>query len=87
MARVRFIKEVKSKDPQAKNLFFQWCQYLYDDGSSEYGFRFIWRRDDNSLQGARGQARIPSVKIIKELIDKATEEGWAENTDEDVKDW
>lgn len=86
MARVRVIKEAK-KEKGEWTLCFQWCQYLYDDASSEYGFRFIWRREDGSLQGARGQARIPSVKDIEDFIKQAVKEGWAENTDKDVKDW
>ena len=88
MARVGVIKEAVRGNPDEWKICFQWCQYLYDEGGSEYGFRFIWRRPkSNHLQGARGQARIPSVKVIRDFIKQAEDEGWAENTDTDVKDW
>jgi len=57
-------------------LCFQWGIYNYDDGGSETGYRFIWRRPDGSLQAARGQARIPSAADMFELIQKATTAGW-----------
>lgn len=87
MARVRVIKEIKSGHPDDWRLCFQWCQYLFDDGGSEYGFRFIWRKENGHLQGARGQARIPSVKVIERFLKQAKKEGWDENTDKKVKDW
>lgn len=87
MARVRVIKEATCTDPRATSLCFQWCQYLYDDGSSEYGFRFVWRGENGNILPLRGQARIPSMKVIEGFIKQAVKEGWAENTDEDVKDW
>lgn len=42
------------------------------------GYRFIWRRPDGSLQPARGQARIPSIAVIDELIRNARNEGWGD---------
>jgi hypothetical protein len=39
-----------------------------DGGSLEEGFGFIWRRPNGSLQGARGQARRPSLKIARILM-------------------
>ncbi len=84
MARYRIIKEVKTDWGQDKwNLCFQWGQYLYDDRPPEYGFRFIWRRDNGTLQAARGQARIPSIELLESLVQKAKDEGWGKNTDED----
>jgi hypothetical protein len=59
-------------------LAFQWCQYVYDNGESEYGYRFIWRRPDGSLQPARGQARIASIEVIEELIRNARNKGWGD---------
>lgn len=49
--------------------------YYYDEGGSEEGFRFIWRRPDGTLQAARGQARIESLSQMLNLIKLATEEG------------
>lgn len=58
-------------------LCFQWCLYVYSDGNSENGYRFIWRSPDNEKQQPhRGQARIPSIKILKELVGIAESEGW-----------
>ena len=51
---------------------------IYDDGSSENGYRFIWRRPDGSLQPARGQARIPSLNKATVLMDMAKSEGWGD---------
>jgi hypothetical protein len=57
-------------------LCFQRCRYMFNDGSVQDGFRFIWRRPDGSLQAARGQARIPSLQDARSLMDKAEKAGW-----------
>jgi hypothetical protein len=74
--RVQVINEVSTNNVNWWNLCFQWCLYVYDDGTNEYGYRFIYRRPNGSLQPARGQARIPSVKILRKLIDEAKKQGW-----------
>lgn len=79
--RVQVINEVRSGNPTNTNnweLCFQWCLYVYDDGTSQNGYRFIWRRSDGSLQPARGQARIPSIKRAMELMEIAKTEGWGD---------
>lgn len=76
MARVRIIEQVTGDAPNDWQLYFQWCEYFYDDGSSENGYRFIWRRPDGSLQAARGQARIPDINSINELMELARVAGW-----------
>lgn len=82
MARVYVLKETtldESPQPTDWTLWFQWCRYLYDNGDMEHGYRFIWRRpqdDGGSLQAARGQARIPSIAVIEQLIAKAKNDGW-----------
>jgi len=78
-ARVQVINEtgVKCGDPGWK-LCFQWCLYVYEDGTSENGYRFIWRRPNGSLQPARGQARIPSLATLSKLVKTAEREGWGE---------
>lgn len=83
MARVQVINEVVEyfKNPDDWSLCFQWCLYVYDDGSSENGYRFIWRRpkdEGRTLQAARGQARIPSIEVAKKLMAKAQKEGWGD---------
>lgn len=76
--RVVVLNEVKLGKPGEWNLCFQYCRYEYGDKerSKQNGYRFIWRKPDGSLQGARGQARIPSLSDIQYLIDKALTEGW-----------
>lgn len=76
-ARIQVINETCTDYGEREwNLCFQWCQYVYEDGSNEHGYRFIWRRPDRSLQPARGQARIPSVSVLEELVATAKREGW-----------
>lgn len=81
MARVQVVNQV-SEDREIGVghwvLCLQWCRYLFDDGGMERGYRIIWRRPNGNLQGARGQARIPSLDVAKELIDKAIEDGWGD---------
>jgi len=77
--RVHIINEVNTGDPAITKeweLCFQWCLYLEDDGESYNGYRFIWRRPNGHLQPARGQARIPSIKMARELLAMAEKEGW-----------
>ncbi|GEM_PF-1907631 len=67
-------------------LCFQKCVYNYSPNNSEPGYRFIWRRPDDSLQPARGQARIPSIADIIKLIRMAVEDGWLSKKDlQDIK--
>lgn len=62
-------------------LCFQWCRYFYDDSSSMGGYRFIWRKLDGTLASHRGQARIPNIKIINELVAQAVKDGWGNYTE------
>jgi hypothetical protein len=78
MARVQIHNEVTHDGGGGWTLCFQYCTYHYDDGSTEDGFRFIWRRPDDSLQAARGQARIPDEDTLYGLLNAAREDGWFE---------
>ena len=79
MARVDVLREVKSGDVGEWQLCFHWCRYRLDDGTIQYGYRFVWRRqEDGSIQAARGQARIPSFAWATELMDKAAKAGWGD---------
>lgn len=79
MARVNVLREVRTGDAGDWQLCFQWCRYRFDDQPLQYGYRFVWRRaEDGSIQAARGQARISSLKQAKELMDQATREGWGD---------
>jgi hypothetical protein len=77
-SRVQVIHETRRRFADTGwTLCFQWCQYVYDNGTSEHGYRFIWRSPENDKQQPhRGQARIPSIPIIKDLIKIAENEGW-----------
>ena len=85
-ARVVVLNETKIGSPNNWNLCFQYCRYEYGDEKStkENGYRFIWRRPDGSLQGARGQARIPSVSDMMCLVGKALAEGWGHHNEGNI---
>ena len=77
MARVEIHKEVPKELKHGEwNLCFQKVTYHYDDGSTQDGCRFIWRRPDGSLQAARGQARIETYEQMKGLIEQAKQAGF-----------
>ncbi len=76
--RVIILEEARIGSAGEWNLCFQYCRYEYGDekNTEENGYRFIWRRPDGTLQGARGQARIPSVSDMLYLVGKSMREGW-----------
>ncbi|MDR4308854.1 hypothetical protein IHQ68_19710 [Chelatococcus sambhunathii] len=75
--RVQVIHEVSLSQPDDWTLCLQWCRYFYDDGSDETGYRFIWRRPKSRhLQGARGQARLPSMRVMRKLMQMADDANW-----------
>jgi len=76
MANVEKREEVELGNEGEYRLCFQWAEYQYDDGSSECGYRFIWKDPDGNLMPHRGQARIPDAKDLLLLLSKAAEEGW-----------
>ena len=77
MAHVKINKQVPENINSGEwTLCFQKVTYHYEDGSTQDGFRFIWRRPDGSLQAARGQARIESYEQMVELIDLAKKDGF-----------
>lgn len=76
MAWVKIHNEVSDGHHGDWMLCFQECTYNYDDGSTEDGYRFIWRRPDGSLQAARGQARIPDPATLYRLTSEAIRKGW-----------
>jgi hypothetical protein len=75
--RIHYVA-TKKNNPNDWSLEFQWCQYVYEEGTSEYGYRFIWRREDGSLLPARGQSRLPSISVIEALIQAAKSQGWGD---------
>ena len=79
-SRVVVLNEVTKGSADEWRLCFQWCRYEFADGTEENGYRFIWRRPSNALQGARGQARIPSISDILELTAEAIRQGWGDHS-------
>lgn len=78
MAYFHVLEEVRTFDPGDWQLCFQYGVYVYepaDSDSREFGYRFIWRRPNGQLQGARGQARL-EPELITILLGKAAEAGW-----------
>lgn len=80
MVRFKVEQQVTTKfDPLKSDgwqLAFQWGWYVDQiDGSCRPGYRFIWLRG-GKMQPTRGQARLPSLRLIRELIDQAESEGW-----------
>jgi hypothetical protein len=61
-------------------LCLHWARYQYDNGNDpECGYRFMWRREDGTLQAARGQARIPSRADADLLFKMADDAGWGQH--------
>ena len=89
MARVQVINETTqdtNPEPGDWTLWFQWCRYFYDNGTMEFGYRFIWKRpqtEGGSLQAARGQARIPSIAVLEGLVARARAAGWGDYNADD----
>jgi hypothetical protein len=67
-------------------LCFQWCTYVYKEPGrpDQHGYCFIWRRPDDSLQAARGQAQIPSAADMRRLTELARPAGWYERCEAEV---
>jgi len=76
MANYKIKNEVTNGVDGDWKLCFQWGTYHYDNGTTQNGYRFIWRQPNGNLQAARGQARIPSGEHIFELLALATKAGW-----------
>ena len=62
--------------PGGWQLCFQWVRYMKENGDTQDGYRFIWRRPAGDLQAARGQARIPSLAQAGTLFEMARAAGW-----------
>lgn len=80
--RILVFNEVSENLYDGWKLCLQWGRYVHEDGRTEEGHRFIWRRPDNSLQAARGQARLPTLDLAEQLIRRARDEGWGANVGE-----
>ncbi len=80
MAHFSIHREVRLFEEGDWQLCFQYGVYEYDPeqgkpADQEAGYRFIWRRPNGQLQGARGQARLEPAWITI-LLGKAAGAGW-----------
>jgi hypothetical protein len=72
-------------------LCLQYGVLNFKEGHRETGYRWIWRNPLNpatgkaNLQTARAQARIPSFKIMRNLMAAAAAAGWGGH-DADLED-
>ena len=86
MAFVQVHQSVEVGKPGSWQLCYQLVTYHYETGqdSPEHGYRYIWRRPDGRLQGARGQARLPDGATQLRLQAKAAIAGWFFSTEPEV---
>lgn len=59
-------------------LCLQWGKLHHEDGWHEEGYCFVYQDDEGRQRPFRAQARIPSLKKIRELIDQARRDGWGD---------
>jgi hypothetical protein len=76
LMRAKFaLKEEVSKKQGDQRLCFQYGVWTYSDKHKEYGYRFTWRKPNGNML-TRGQARIPSMAVANELMNRARHRGW-----------
>ena len=78
MARFHVLKEVTNEMDDGDTLCLQQGIYDYENQTGDVGFRFI-RRETKSwnLKAQRGQARIPTLDMLRELLDLMEKEYFA----------
>ncbi len=77
MAHIQIHNEVSVPyKPWDSALCFQQVTYHYDDGNTSDGYRFIYRTAEGKLKPQRGQAMIPTAKLLFTLTDAAKAAGW-----------
>ena len=54
---------------------------VFDDDTHHPGYRFIWRDADDVTMPYKGQSKLPSLSVVKILIEKADREGWGKEYD------
>jgi len=86
LANIEILNEIDPGPSNSWRLTFQRGIWHYGGGRSEEGYRFMYRRDDGSLQAARGQARIDTLDQAQALIDEARHLGWDKEPEESDND-
>jgi hypothetical protein len=77
--RVQVINSVELVEPKTKHrLALEWCKYIHSPKDSRFGYRFIWKTPEGKRLAHRGQAMIPSRKIMDKLWDMAEQAGWGD---------
>ena len=79
--QVEVLNEVTTGTPSpggSCNLALQWCRYVNDGEPSCYGYRLVWQDEDGNLRSAAGQARLHSLKVIRDLLRQADAAGWGD---------
>ena len=59
-------------------LVLQYGRYVLDDGEIQEGYRFMYRDPEGKLRPFRAGARIPSLRVARELMKRASDRGWGE---------
>ena len=64
------VSETLSTNGEKDDICFQYCEYQYDDGGSDFYYRFIRRGPDGKYKAQRGQCGIPDLNIALRLVIK-----------------
>jgi len=76
MAYIEILDEIDPGPRGSWRLTFQRGRWHFGGGRIDDGYRFMFRRDDDSLQAARGQALISTLDQAQDLINQARDLGW-----------
>ena len=72
--------EVRRRFPSGYELCLQYGHLVYDDDTlGDSSYRFIYRRPPHGhLLPVLGQSQIPSLEVVRELMQMASDRGWGE---------
>ena len=59
-------------------LVLQYGRYVFEDGEFQEGYRFMYRDPEGKLRPFRAGARIPSLRMARELMQRASDGGWGD---------
>lgn len=83
--RVQVINSVELVEPKSKHrLALEWVKYIYSPKESDLAYRFIWKTPEGKRLAHRGQAAIPSFKIMNRLTKLAEQAGWGDYNEKTV---
>jgi hypothetical protein len=64
------VAETLTTNGEKDDICFQYCEYQYDDGGSDFYYRFIRKGPDGKYKAQRGQCGIPDLSITLRLVIK-----------------